>query len=221
MTYKLSILATVFFVAGMVVVLWLFFRIIRKLRQQSTLIRHSRKRMPVVKALVFVAGIGFIVIAQFLFWIGANLKAFTPLDPSKPIAAISFRQPEESDPIMSLATRKSDSDRMISFDINMRSEVAILEVEILRFPKSFSILDIKDSYRISSVKFIDAQSDSQSDLAERRIQQDVESLWSFFDRLSAVFPAISAAKIMSNPLQFEDEAELKVYIAASQIVLVD
>lgn len=221
MTYKLSILATVFFVAGMVVVLWLFFRIIRKLRQQSTLIRHSRKRMPVVKALVFVAGIGFIVIAQFLFWIGANLKAFTPLDPSKPIAAISFRQPEESDPIMSLATRKSDSDRMISFDINMRSEVAILEVEILRFPKSFSILDIKDSYRISSVKFIDAQSDSQSDLAERRIQQDVESLWSFFDRLSAVFPAISAAKIMSNPLQFEDEAELKVYIAESQIVLVD
>lgn len=177
--------------------------------------------MPVVKALVFVAGIGFIVIAQFLFWIGANLKAFTPLDPSKPIAAISFRQPEESDPIMSLATRKSDSDRMISFDINMRSEVAILEVEILRFPKSFSILDIKDSYRISSVKFIDAQSDSQSDLAERRIQQDVESLWSFFDRLSAVFPAISAAKIMSNPLQFEDEAELKVYIAESQIVLVD
>lgn len=221
MTYKLSILATVFFVAGMVVVLWLFFRIIRKLRQQSTLIRHSRKRMPVVKALVFVAGIGFIVIAQFLFWIGANLKAFTPLDPSKPIAAISFRQPEESDPIMSLATRKSDSDRMISFDINMRSDIAILEVEILRFPKSFSILDIKDSYRISSVKFIDAQSDSQSDLAERRIQQDVESLWSFFDRLSAVFPAISAAKIMSNPLQFEDEAELKVYIAASQIVLVD
>lgn len=221
MTYKLSILATVFFVAGMVVVLWLFFRIIRKLRQQSTLIRHSRKRMPVVKALVFVAGIGFIVIAQFLFWIGANLKAFTPLDPSKPIAAISFRQPEESDPIMSLATRKSDSDRMISFDINMRSDIAILEVEILRFPKSFSILDIKDSYRISSVKFIDAQSDSQSDLAERRIQQDVESLWSFFDRLSAVFPAISAAKIMSNPLQFEDEAELKVYIAESQIVLVD
>lgn len=221
MTYKLSILATVFFVAGMVVVLWLFFRIIRKLRQQSTLIRHSRKRMPVVKALVLVAGIGFIVIAQFLFWIGANLKAFTPLDPSKPIAAISFRQPEESDPIMSLATRKSDSDRMISFDINMRSDIAILEVEILRFPKSFSILDIKDSYRISSVKFIDAQSDSQSDLAERRIQQDVESLWSFFDRLSAVFPAISAAKIMSNPLQFEDEAELKVYIAESQIVLVD
>jgi hypothetical protein len=122
---------------------------------------------------------------------------------------------------MSLATRKSGSDQMISFDINMRSKVAILEVEILRFPKSFSVLDIKDSYRISSVKFIDAQSDSQSELSERRIQQDVESLWSFFDRLSTVLPAVKAAKVMSNPLQFEDAAELEVYIAASQIVLVD
>ncbi len=221
MTYKLSILATVFFVAGMAVVLWLFFRIIRRLRQQSTLITLSRKRMPVVKALVLVAGIGLIVIAQLLFWISGNLKAFTPLDPSKPIAAISFRQPEKSDPIMSLATRKSDSDQMISCDINMRSEVAVLEVEILRFPKSFSVLDIKDSYRISSVKFIDAQSDSQSELSERRIQQDVESLWGFFDRLSAVLPVIRATKIMSNPLQFEDAGELEVYVSESQIVLVD
>jgi hypothetical protein len=177
--------------------------------------------MPVVKALVLVAGIGSIVIAQLLFWIGANLKAYTPLDPSKPIAAISFSQPEESDPIMSLATRKSDSEQMISTDISMRSEVVVLEVEILRFPKSFSVLDIKDSYRISSIKFIDALSDSQSDLAERRIQQDVEPLWSFFDRLSAVLPAIKAAKITSDPLQFKDAGELEVYIAASQIVLVD
>jgi hypothetical protein len=214
-------MATVFFVAGMAAVLWLFFLIIRRLRQQSTLIRLSRKRMPVVKALVLVTGIGFIVTAQLLFWISSNLKTFAPLDPSKPIATISFSQPEESDPVMSLATRKSDSEQMISFDLNMRSEVAVLEVEILRFPKSFSVLDIKDSYRISSVKLIDAQSDSLSDLAERRIQQDVESLWSFFDRLSAVFPAFKAAKIKSNPLQFEDAAELEVYIAESQIVLVD
>ena|GEM_PF-2648871 len=221
MTYKLSILATLFFAVGMAVVLWLFFRIVRGLRQQSNLIRLSRKRMLVVKALVLAIGIGFIVIAQFLFWVDANLKAFTPLDPTRPIAAISFKQPEESDPIMSLATRKSDSEQMIPTDISMRSEIAVLEVEILRFPKSFSVLDIKDSYRISSVKFIDAQSDSQIDLAERRIQQDVESLWSFLDRLSAVLPAIRAAKIISNPLQFKDAAELEVYVAASQIVLVD
>jgi hypothetical protein len=177
--------------------------------------------MLVVKAFVLVTGIGLIVIAQLLFWVSANLKVFTPLDPSRPIAAISFSQPEESDPIMSLATRKSDSEQMISTNISMRSEAVVLEVEILRFPKSFSVLDIKDSYRISSVKFIDAQSDSQSDLAERRIQQDVESLWGFFDRLSTVLPAFKAAKIMSDPLQFEDAAELEVYVSASQIVLVD
>ena len=221
MTYKLSILATVFFVAGMAVVLWLFFNSIQRLRQKSTLIGLSWKRIPLVKALVLVAAIGSIVIAQLLFWIGANLKAFSPLDPSRPSAAISFSLPEESDPIMSLATRKSDSEQMISIDISMRSEIAVLEVEILRFPKLFSVLDMKDSYRISSVKFVDVQSDSQRNLAERRIQQDVESLWSFFDRLSAVLPAIRAMKIISNPLQFEDAAELEVYVAASQIVLVD
>jgi hypothetical protein len=221
MAYKLSILATAFFVAGMATVLWLFFRTIRRLRQPGALIRVSRKRMPVVKALVLAAGIGSIAIAQFLFWIGANLTAFTPLDPSKPIAAISFRQPEESNPIMSLSMRRADSEQMIPTDISMRSETAVLEVEILRFPKSFSILDIKDSYRISSVKFIDAQNDSKIDLSERRIQQDVESLWSFFDGLSAVLPAVKAAKIISNPLQYKDSAELQVYVAASQIVLVD
>jgi hypothetical protein len=221
MTYKLSILATLFFVAGIALVLWLFLLVIRRIRQQSSLIGLSWKRMLVVKALVLASGIGLIVIAQFLFWVDANLKAFTPLDPSKPIAAISFRQPEESDPIMSLATRKSLSEQMIRTEISMRSETAVLEVEILRFPKSFSVLDIEDSYRISSVKFIEAQSDSQIDLAERRIQQDAESLWRFLDRISAILPAVRTAKIVSNPLQFEETAELEVYISASQIVLVD
>jgi len=221
MTYKLSILASAFFLTGIVVIVLLFLRTVRNLRLHGAAVRQSSKRLPVVKVVTLLVGVGFVVLSQFLFWVGASLTAFQHIDPDRPVAVIGFSHVEGSDPTMNLATRTSGSEQMVSIDVVMRSEAAALEIEVLRFPEWFGFLDMTDSYRISSVKFIEAQDDSQSDVAEKRIQQNVESLWRFFERLGTVFPAIDATKITSDPVYFEAGKELYVYTSASRVVLAD
>jgi hypothetical protein len=159
------------------------------------------------------------MISHILFWVNSDLAAFTPVDPDTPIVVISFQHEQGGDPMMRLAISKPGSQQPVSADMVMQSDLAVLEVEVIRFPKWLSILDMSDSYRVSSVTFHGPPGDSVSVSTQREIQKDVESLWIFFDRLSSIVPALRASKIVSDPIRFEVGRELEVYSSVSRVIL--
>ena len=218
MTYKLTIIASVLFAVGVAAVIWTFVAVVMNLRR-TVVARISKKRFPVVKVVVLVLGLILVALSQLTFWVNAGLGTFVPIDPDKPFCVLTFEHPQESDPIMYLVTRKANPEKLLPIKIIMRSDVAVLEVEVLRFPAFLNSLDFKDVCRLSSVKFLSDTGVPLDSLPEKRIRQNSESLWNFFDLISGFLSSVKTSKIVSDPIYFQLGSELTVYTSASRIVL--
>ncbi len=217
--FRLSTIAALLFTLGVALVIWLFGRAIIRLRSQSRPPRWSKRRLRAIRVAALLLGLGLIGISQLLFWISSGLDGFNPITAEQSIALIEFHQPENGEPTMSIATRKSDSDKMIAVNIVMGTEAAAIEVEVLSFPAWLSFLDIEDCYRISSVQFSGEQTVAGNRSGEHKLQQDVEPVWRFFEHVSDILPTFKASKIVSDPVYFAAGTRLEVFTTKSQVVL--
>lgn len=219
MAYKLSILATCFFVTGLSLVVWIFIQTLKSLSNRRITAQKSRKAFAIWKIGFFVGGILMLVSSQGLFWVASNISAYAPVDTERPVASIIFEQPNESDPMMILGIRDGATGRLIPTEIVMHSDIAVLEIETIEFPEFFEILDLDQVYRISAVRFLDDSGAPLERMPSKKIQEGAESLWSFFNSVSGFIPLAKTAKIVSDPIYFGEDTRVNVYASVSRIVI--
>ncbi len=219
MGYKLSTIGALLFVIGLGLIAWMFVRTLSKLSSKRNSVFSKTRRVTFGKVLVFCIGLIIIAAAQFCFWLTANLNAYAPVDPDQPIAVVSFEQPFESDPIMNLSIRRGDSQGLIPSKIVMQANVAVLEIEVIKFSESLEFLELSDHYRVATVRFLEKSGAPLDSLPYKSIQEDAQKLWNFFDKLGNYVPAIKTSKIISDPLYFDKNATFNIYASTSRIVM--
>lgn len=219
MTYKLSILATCFFVTGLSLLVWIFIQTLRSLANRRITAQKSKKAFTLWKIGFLVGGTLLLIVSQGLFWVASNISAYAPVDTERPVASIIFEQPNESDPMMILGIRDGGTGKLIPTEIVMHSDIAVLEIETIEFPEFFEILDLDKVYRISAVRFLDDSGAPLERMPTKKIQEDAESLWSFFNSVSGFIPLATTARIVSDPIYFGEDTRINVYASISRIVL--
>jgi len=219
MAYKLSILATCFFVIGLGLVILTFVQILKSLANKRRIALKSKKALTLWKIGSLAGGILLLIFSQGVFWVASNITAYAPVDTDKPVASIIFEQPEESDPMMILGIRDGGTGKLLPTEIVMHSNIAVLEIETIEFPEFFELFDLNQIYRISSVRFLDDSGAPLERMPSKKIQANAESLWSFFNKLSGYIPMASTARIVSDPIYFSENTRVNVYSSVSRIVL--
>lgn len=218
MTPELTLIGALLFAVGLASVIWIFVKSVRSIAKRTT---PSQRLGNVLmkRTVVVVVGVILIGAGQFAFWINSNLTAFMPFDPHAPIGLISFRQPYGSYPIMHMAINTVNSRRLLPFEVEMRTGVAVLDIEILRFPKALAGIGLTQYCRISSVREIDPENPDFSDGRSWQVLENIEPFWEFFDAIDGILPIAKASRMESDPVVFERGVDLSVYATADGIAM--
>jgi len=218
MTHKLTYIASALFAAGMLTVIWVFLKSIWTISHSSEP-RSQLGNILLKRALVVSLGVVCILISQFVFWVNSSLTAYVIVDPGSPIGIVSFRQPAGSNPMMYLALNTVESNRLLPMEIEMRTGAAVIEIEVLRFSTPLDRLDLTEFCRISAVRLIDPYDPTRAGTEVRKVQQNIEPFWTFFDKIDSFIPIARASKLTSEVIRFEEGIELSVYATTDQIAL--
>ncbi|MBU1318288.1 MAG: hypothetical protein KKG33_10640 [candidate division Zixibacteria bacterium] len=218
MTHKLTFIASALFATGMLIVIWVFLKSVWTI-SRSSVPRSQLGNILLKRALVVSLGVICILISQFVFWVNSSLTAYILVDPGSPIGIISFRQPVGSNPMMYLALNTVESNRLLLMEVEMRTGAAVIEIEVLRFPALLEHLGLTEFCRISGVRLIDPHDPTGAIAEVRKVQQNVEPFWTFFDKIDSFIPIARASKLTSEVILFEDGIELNVYAATDRIAL--
>jgi len=218
MTPELTLIGAILFAAGLISVIWVFVKSVWSIAKKKTPSQRLGNAL-LKRAVIVVIGVILIVAGQFIFWVNTNLTSFMPLDPHAPIGIISFKQPYGGNPMMHLAINTFDSKRLLPVEVEMRSGVAVIEIETLRFPKILSNIGLKEYCRISAVREINADNSDSTMLRRWQVQENVEPFWKFFDRIDGILPIARASVMESDPIMFEKGIDLSVYAATDGIAM--
>jgi len=218
MSFNLTLLSSILFAMGLILVVWIFFVSLKNIRRKRTT-KTNTQRTTLIKIVFFCMGLVLIMISQFFFWINSNLNAYIPVETDKPIGVISFEHQDGSQAVMNIAARNSGTHKMIPIEVIMWSDAVVLELEVIRFPKTLSFLNLGDFHRISAVKFIGDIGTQSNSITGKKIQKNAETLWRFFHKVSSIIPAVTTSKITSDPIFFEQGINLNVYSSTSRVIL--
>ncbi len=215
----LAVLAAFLFVVGLALVSWILVSVVANIRRRGV-VTHRQGRA-IWRVVIPVSGILLIALSQLLFWMNSGLKAYSIAEFALPLGTISFHESGQSDRIMTVTSRSISSDRMMPVEILMRSDAAVLEVETIRFAAPFGIFGLTEYCRISTVIMIDSRNRSPEPLYERKFQPESESVWIMLDEIGRFFSIVETSKYLSEPVFFEDGAEIQVFSEKSRILLAD
>ena len=215
----LAVIAAFFFLIGLGLVAWILVSVVGNIRRRPG--ASPRKSRAIWRVVIPISGILLIVLSQILFWMDSSLDAYTTVESSLPLGTVGFHESGSSGRTMTVSSRSNSSEEMMSVEILMRSNAAVLEVETIRFAAPFKVFGLTEYCRISRIKVIDTRNPSPEPLYERKIQPKSEAVWTVLDEIGRFLPIAKTSKFISEPVFFKNGAEIQVFSEESRVLLAD
>jgi hypothetical protein len=209
MSGKLDILAAVLFVVGFTAMTTTFALLLARIRKQIVVTKRRGRRFWQLALMLF--GVALVACSQFIFWFDSSLSDYMAFNDREPLAEVTFHTAEDLGRIMTVSYKAPKSGTTIANDVTLESEIAVLELETIRFSKTLAFLDLGKYCRISSVRQIEQMEMNTSIDQVIEFQPDSGKLWSFLKTVSQVLPVAKAERDFSEPMFFQEGERVQIF----------
>ena len=142
------------FTAGILVFSVVLFLLLRQLQAQREVMRpRARKRAGLYRLIFMLAGLALVLLAQPIFWVSGQLRAYKLIRPGEPFCFLDIYTPADRVPRLIYSTTGESGDELVEV-FPVRDSSMRITGEIIEWPEWLAPLGLGTFFKLTRVEFV-------------------------------------------------------------------